>query len=142
MQSGYFFLVWACAGYLCLFQREINIFVQKEKKDPHRFRDGFFGQEISVQVSDGKRKWSSRMASRRFRVTYSTDRNIFTIRILEWYFYRHMHRKWANKSFIQYDSYTLWMIVNIKKGLYNQTWWRWVTYFGPTTNLNGTTTGK
>ena len=77
MQSGYFFLVWACAGYLCLFQREINIFVQKEKKDPHRFRDGFFGREISVQVSDGKRKWSSRMASRRFRVTYSTDRTVF-----------------------------------------------------------------
>ena len=33
-------------GFLCLFQREINIFVQKEKKDPRRFffrtgRQGF-----------------------------------------------------------------------------------------------------
>ena len=37
---------------------------------------------------------------------------------IEWHLYRHMHRKWANKSLIQYDSYTLWMIVNIKKRVY------------------------
>ena len=45
-------------GFLCLFQREINIFVQKEKKDPHRFRTDFTRTGVlrSGTVSDGKRK--------------------------------------------------------------------------------------
>ena len=56
MASGYFFLVWACAGF-CVYSKGKLIFLfKKKKKDPHRFRDGFFGREISVQVSDGKRK--------------------------------------------------------------------------------------
>lgn len=44
-------------GFLCLFQREINIFVQKEKKRSSPISDGFFGREfLSGTVSDGKRK--------------------------------------------------------------------------------------
>ena len=64
---------------LCLFQREINIFVQKKKK---KILTDFFSDGLSLTDGRGRfwrkekiRKWSSRMASRRFRVTYSTDRN-------------------------------------------------------------------
>lgn len=98
MQSGYFFLVWACAGF-CVYSKGKLIFLFKKKKRPSPISDGFFGRDLSGTVSDGKRKpenevleWQVAGFGSLIRLTGIYWTSEYKI---EWHFYRHMHQKWA-----------------------------------------------